>query len=189
MMKERVPLFLMLAVVFLLTLAYPLHAQNPPGPPPPGREPSKEDLAKMQMWIYSNLEKYLKLDETTSRRLKPIFIEYSENRGKLMRVQSELSRRIMKDIEDDTIPVADLKVLAQRYKALTRSLWQEREKFYKRSEEILNDRQIIKLVIFEDKVKEDLFRRFRGERREDHDRGKPTSAPGAETNPTRVPRR
>jgi hypothetical protein len=195
MIRERVLLFLIPAAVFLLTLAYPSHAQNPPGvrnppgPHPAAREPSKEDLAKMQMWIYSNLEKYLKLDEATSRRLKPIFIEYSETRGKLMREHSELSRRIMKDVEDESIPVADLKALMQRYKAITRSLWQDREKFYKRSEEILNDRQIVKLIIFEDKVKEDLFRRFRGERMGAPERGELTPAPGVEMDPIRVHRR
>jgi hypothetical protein len=112
--------------------------------------------------------------------LKPIFIEYSETRGKLMREHAELSHRIAKEVEDDETLIADLKKLVSRYKSIDRSIWQEREKFYKRAHLILDDRQMVKLIVFEDKMKDDLFRKFRQTRGDAHGENEMMPAPGAD---------
>lgn len=193
MMKAEFLCQLTFAAALSLFSAHLVSAQEvrvtraPPGGPGPfGGPPPGEESAKMRMWIYTNLEKYLKLEEATSRKFQPLFNDYSDAREKLRKEHFELNRRIARDVEDESVPVADLKALSQRYKAIDRSLWQEREKFYKRSEKILDDRQMVKLIIFEDKVKEDLFRRFRGARRDGPPGAKPGTAPESEMNPVRI---
>lgn len=176
-MKARSVFFPVLAAALLLTPQHLVSAQEAPNmrdrPGPPEAEP-----AKMRMWVYSNLEKYLKLSEDTSRRFLPVFTEYSETRGKLMHEHMELTRKIAKGADDESVSIAELKALAQRYKDINRSLWQGREKFYKRSKEILDGRQIVKLVIFEDKMKDDLFKKFRESRKGEPPEGEMPPPPG-----------
>jgi hypothetical protein len=96
-----------------------------------------------------------------------------------MHEQMELTRKITDSVDDESAPISQLKTLADRFKAVNRSLWQDREKFYKRSAVILNDRQMIKLLIFEEKMKGDLFRKFREPHKDGQPGGGPPPFPGA----------
>ena len=73
--------------------------------------------------LYTRLTEYLKLSGETSRRFQTVFTEYGEVRWKLMKEQIELFRKISHDVEDDSVPAADLKTLAERYRSINRSLW------------------------------------------------------------------
>ena len=142
-------------------------AVRPNGPPP--------DNAKTRMWLLENMVKYLKLDDAAAKRFQPIFLEYSEKRGKLMRESFEVTHKISDAVDNDLYPIAELQTLAQRYKAIYRSMWREKEVFLKRSEEILDPRQMVKLTIYEDKMKEELFKRLRKDHPNMH--GKPNVTP------------
>jgi hypothetical protein len=131
---------------------------KPDGPGPGGPPP---DNQKTRMWLFDNMVKYLKLDDAAANRFRPIFMEYSENRGKFMREHFEIFHKISDAVDTDSTPITELQTLAQRYKSLERSLWKEREKFFQRSEAILDARQMVKLTIYEDKMKDELFRRMR----------------------------
>jgi hypothetical protein len=125
------------------------------------------------------MQEYLKLDEAASRRFEPIFSEYAQTRGRLTREQMTIMRRIVQDADNSSVAVKDLQENARKYRELNRSLWQAREAFYRKSGEVLNERQSIKLIIYEDKVKDDLFRRMRQERgqRGSNEQSKPPAPP------------
>lgn len=163
---KRYMLSLLLIVPFLVSApcvsfsqgtAANIQSKRPDGPPP--------DNAKMRMWLFDNMVKYLKLNDAAAKRFQPIFIDYSEKRGKLMREHFEVTHKISDDVDNDSSPIADLQTLTKRYKAINRALWQEKDQFLKRSEDVLDARQMVKLTIYEDKMKEELFRRLR----KDHD--------------------
>ncbi len=64
--------------------------------------------------FYTNLEKYLKLSDTVSRKFKPVFEEYGEARGKLFKENMDLVHMIIGKVEDDSVPIAELKTLSER---------------------------------------------------------------------------
>ncbi len=131
------------------------------------RRPPAPDDPKVLQWMFKNMREYLKLDDEQSKRFEPIFLEYVKTRGKLMKEHGTLLRRIMADSDNESVAVKDLQSLSSQYKAMGRQLWQQREGFYKKSAEVLNERQVVKLVIYEDKVKEELFHRMRRDRGSD----------------------
>jgi hypothetical protein len=151
-MLLAIPLLLCTAGISLSQVAAPPPGR--PGGPPP-------DDARTRMWLFENMVKYLKLDDSASKRFQPIFLDYSEKRGRLMREHFEVTHKIFKAVDNDASPIAEMQTLTQRYKVLNRSLWQEKERFLKRSEEVLDARQMVKLTIYEDKMKEELFRRLK----------------------------
>lgn len=140
---------------------------DPGGPPP--------DNSKTRMWLFENMVKYLKLDDAAANRFRPVYMEYSENRGKFMREHFEISHKILNAVDNDSTPISELQTLARRYKAIDRSMWQDKERFLKRSEKILDPRQMVKLTVYEEKMKDELFKRMR----KDHQNapGGPNSAP------------
>lgn len=153
-MLLAIPLLICTTGVSLSQIAVQQTPSGRRGGPPP-------DDARTRMWLFDNMVKYLKLDDSASKRFQPIFLDYSEKRGKLMREHFEVTHKIFKAVDNDSYPIAELQMLNQRYKVLNRSLWQEKEKFLKRSEEVLDARQMVKLTTYEDKMKEDLFRRLK----------------------------
>lgn len=153
---------LLLALPFLICVAgvFPPHAAVAQGPswrldgPPP-------DNAKTRMWLLKNMVKYLKLDDSAEKRFQPIFLDYQEKRSKLMQEHFEVTRKISAAVDNDLSPITEMQTLVQRYKVINRSLYREKERFLKRSEEVLDARQMVKLTIYEDKMKEELFKRMR----------------------------
>ncbi len=133
----------------------------------------KPDEEKFRRWLFFHLQKYLNLEGAAAKRFETVFLEYSESRSRLMKEHIELSKRIADDVENESVPVEKLRQLSQRYKDINRSLWLEREAYYRKAESTLSERQMIKLIIYEDRVKDDLFRRVR---REDGAGGPPDSS-------------
>ncbi len=163
-------------------------AQEQPGRGRPGDSYQTGPDKKTRELFYSNLAKYLKLSETVSPRFKPLFEEYSESRGKLFKESMDLVHTIIGKVEDDSVPIAELKTLSERYKAVNRSLWREREQFLRRASEMLDERQMVKLIVYEEKMKDDLFKKFRDRRGDGRQR--PNAAPPGNfnLNPIQTPR-
>jgi hypothetical protein len=175
------------AAVFLSSTPFST-AQERPVRGKPGDSHQMGPDKKTRELFYSNLAKYLKLSEPVSRRFKPLFEEYGESRGKLFKESMDLVHTIIGKVEDDSIPVAELKTLSERYKAVNRSLWREREQFLRRASEMLDERQMVKLTVYEEKMKADLFKKFRDRRGDGRQR--PDAAPPGnfKLNPIQTPR-
>jgi hypothetical protein len=77
-----------------------------------------------------------------------------------MREHNGLIRSIDKDADNPAVPIREMRERAQRLAEVKKSLITEREKYYQKAKAVLNERQQIKLLIYEDKVKEDIFRRL-----------------------------
>ena len=172
----------------LVSSALCLNAQERPNRGKPDDSHQFGPNKQTRELFYSNLAKYLKLSDPVSRKFKPIFEEYGESRGKLFKENSDIVHAIIEKVENDSVPVADLKTLAERYRAVNRSLWREREQFLRRASEMLDDRQMIKLTVYEEKMKDDLFRKFRDRRGEGRERPDVAPPAGFNLNPLQTPR-
>jgi hypothetical protein len=149
------------AIFFLLALSGISGAQEIMRPGPPGGDPqNQQHEAQFREWIWNNFQTFLKLDENTAAKFQPIFKEYGTIRGKLMREHNMLIRDIGKDVDNPSVTIRQLRDKAERLKQIDKSLSFEKEKYYQKAKRILNERQQIKLLIFEDKIKEDIFRRM-----------------------------
>ncbi|MDP2982205.1 MAG: hypothetical protein Q8O92_02600 [Candidatus Latescibacter sp.] len=149
------------AILFLLVFSGIAGAQETKRPGPPGEGPrGQEHEAQFREWVWSNLQHFLNLDENTGSRFRPVFQEYSAVVGKLMREHNGLIRSIDKNADNLAVPISEMRERAQRLTEVKKALIIEREKYYQKAKAVLNERQQIKLLIYEDKVKEDIFRRL-----------------------------
>lgn len=164
------------AIFFLLVFSGISGAQETKRPGPPGEGPrGQEHEAEFREWVWSNLQHFLNLDEYTARRFRPVFQEYISVRGKFMREHNGLIRSIDKDADNPAVPIREMRERAQRLVEVKKSLIIEREKYYQKAKAVLNERQQIKLLIYEDKVKEDIFRRL--EKHSDSEKPAPPISP------------
>ena len=121
----------------------------------PARDPEK--YHEMIAWRFI---KYLDLNEEQSAKFIPIFKESNKIRGSLQRKSRQLVDAVAKNVDDDSISVGELKKQLAQLKKINQEITQEREVFLKKMDSILTDRQSVKLEIFEDKFKNDLYKRF-----------------------------
>jgi len=126
----------------------------------------REKLHEMIAW---RLIKFLNLNEDQSSKFLPVFKESNKIRFKLLDEHRKLAGIIAKDLDDESVSTNDLKEQLARIEQIDKEIIKERENFLKKSEKILNERQFIKLKLFEDKLKNDLFQRFRGRPRRDEE--------------------
>ena len=130
---------------------------------------------KMRAMMRWRLVEYLDLDENQSAQIFPIMKEAEETRDKLMKERREIVRKISDDIDNPAVSVKELKKDVDRLEKLNEKMMQARKNFLKKSEKVLEDRQYIKLLIFEDRLKADLFKRYRDKRlmdRSEHEQKK-----------------
>ena len=99
---------------------------------------------KVQSFIMMKLVEYLDLDEEQSARLFPLIRESNKIRSKLTKERMELINKIRKEIE-----------------RIDEQIVKGHKEFLNKSEKILDERQYIKLILFDDRLKEDLFKHFR----------------------------
>ena len=126
----------------------------------------REKLHEMIAW---RLIKFLNLNEDQSSKFLPVFKESNKKRFKLMGEHRKLVGTITKDLDDESVSTNDLKKQLTRIEKINKEIIKERENYLKKSEKILDERQYIKLKLFEDKLKNDLFQRFRGRPRRDEE--------------------
>ena len=121
----------------------------------------REKLYEMIAW---RLIKYLALNEDQSTKFLPVFIESNKIRIKLINGRRKIVHATAKDIDDESVSIKDLQKQLARIEKIDKEIMKEHENFLKKSKEILDERQYIKLKLFEDKLKDDLYQRFRGRR-------------------------
>ena len=112
---------------------------------------------QMIMW---NLIEYLDLDEETAVVFFPIFKEHNKKRHELTRQHMEIVSKIVADVSDESVSLKNLKALVKKHEETADSIENERKAFLEKSRKILDYRQYVKLVVFNDKLKKDLFNRF-----------------------------
>lgn len=161
---KRLYLLLILIIVVVVGLV-PISTAQEIKPPVPKRDVLNSRHAEMQsrmrtmmMW---RLVEYLDLNEDQSAKLFPLMKESNEIRSELIKERRELIHKIRKDIEDESVPIKDLKKQIKELEKINVEMLQERKRFLEKSEKILEERQYIKLILFEDRLKEDLFKRLK----------------------------
>ena len=123
------------------------------------RRPDRRD--KIQEMIAFRYVEYLDLTEEQSAKFFPLLNEYNNKRFEIMHQRQGLLNEIITEVEDESIST---KVLSKKLDEIENLLAAEIEEvmgFYKKTEKFLDDRQSIKLHIFEEKLKNDLFNQFR----------------------------
>jgi len=153
------------------TRMHEMFAQRPPIPEYIVEEAKKNDDTpgsshsfKGRLMIMYRLVEHLGLDEKTATKFFPVYLSYINNRNKLYSEHRELTREIWKRAEDESVPVNELRKEVDRLAVYEEKVEQERKDFFKKAEGILNERQYVKLMIFNDKLKEDLILKIREER-------------------------
>lgn len=112
---------------------------------------------QMIMW---NLIEYLDLDEETAAVFFAIFKEHNKKRHDLTGQHMKIVSKIIADVSDESVSSKDLKALVKKHGETSASIEKERKAFLEKSRKILDYRQYVKLVVFNDKLKKDLFNRF-----------------------------
>ena len=100
-------------------------------------------------------------------------IEYMAELGGELEAGEIKVRDIVNDIEDESVSISELKDLVEKLDDIDASISKERNAFLEKAKEILDDRQYVKLVIFNDKLKKDLFNRFSARRIQETGTGDP----------------
>lgn len=131
-------------------------------PPPPQmmKGPFGEDKSKGKVMIIWKLTKDLNLDETTASKFFPIFNSYSEKRDKLTEKQRDLIMKVSVDVDNESVPTGTLKTKIKEINDIENSLIKEKSDFFKKAESVLDERQFMKLQIFEERLKMDIFERI-----------------------------
>ena len=112
----------------------------------------------MLMW---RLVDYLNINEKTADAFFPVYMAYLKEHDRLTNEQRTVIKRLIDGIDTDKVPLKTLRGDVERLNKIENELRKSRETFLKKSESILDERQHIKLIIFEERIKEDIFRRLR----------------------------
>lgn len=132
-----------------------------------GNKVSPDIISPRKMFEYDLLGRYvyfLKLNSEQEKKFKEIYEKSFEKRGKMFFERMKLVKQVMKDTENNSIPVSELKNILKDIKRLDNEMTKEKEDFFKKSEKILDEKQYIRFVVLEDWIKEDLMRHLREER-------------------------
>ena len=130
----------------------------------PNRPDADNDIRNFIAW---KLVDYLRLTEDQSQKLFPLWSEFTRGRTKLHQERREIFKKIESSVEDTTVSTDNLMNLLNELIASENKEIYQRDEFRKRSRDILDDRQYMKLIIFENRLLEDFLRDFnkRGEMR------------------------
>jgi len=142
-----------------------IYSDRPGIPIPPFAPDSNgKRRSKSRLMVMYRLVDQLNLDEETATKFFPAYLEYVNSRDKLVKEHRELIHRIAEDADDESVSIKDLRENIAKLRKNETLMNDERDAFLEKSETILDERQCIKLIVFNDKLKEDLFIRFRSER-------------------------
>ena len=119
---------------------------------------------KSRLMIMWNLVDYLNLDEETAKNFFPIFNEHTKKSDQHTKTHKELVNKIITEVEKEDISVRELKALVDKFEDIEEQNQKEHKVFLEKAKKILDDRQYVKLVIFKDKLKKDLFGKFSSRR-------------------------
>ena len=117
--------------------------------------------AQIQSFMLGKIIGYLSLSEDQVSSFTPVFKNYSNQREEIIGERRKLMKYITQNVDNSNVPVKDLESKVIKLRKTNQSLQNEREKFLESTKKLLSDRQYVKLVIFEDWLKEDYFRHMR----------------------------
>ncbi len=155
-----------------------MYAQAPPdepgrGPGGPGDEwgggHDRRFSFRSKLMMITRLVDELEIGDTAATEFVSIFLKHSSAREKLEKELNALIVEIYDDTDNKDVSTAALKKKLAKIDALRNDLEKENDSFLKNTAKILDDRQYIKLAVFEDKLRLDLMNRFRRNRRGDRD--------------------
>jgi len=129
-----------------------------------GFSPGRSNGFKARLMVMYRLVDELDLDEDTATQFFPVYLAHINKRDKLMKEHRELTMKIAEDSENEAVTVATLKANVGKLRDFEKTIDSERDTFLAKAEKILEGRQYIKLIVFNDKLKEDLISRYRSSR-------------------------
>ncbi len=130
---------------------------------------SEEEREKIEAMINWKLINYLELDDETSDKLLPLMKEFNEERHSLFLEHRKVVNKLFELSENPDITKDDVKSELKSLEDFHRLMQKSRTNLYNKAKSFLTDRQYIRLLIFEQKLKDDMMRQFRG-RHDSHDR-------------------
>ncbi len=122
---------------------------------------SKEDREKIEAMINWKLVEYLEINESASEKLFPLMKQYNEERHRLFVERRKVVDKLFDLSENKNITKEDVKSELRDLEKFHELMNKNRTNFYEKAETFLNDRQYIRLLIFEEKLKDDVMRQFR----------------------------
>lgn len=126
----------------------------------------KSSRARMMfMW---RLVEYLELDDDTSVKFVPVFNKHSKIREELQHRERELSAAILEKV-DAKAPVKELDKLIDELDGVKKQIEKAHDNFISDADKLLNERQRVKIRIFDEKMKSELMSRYRKHRTRDED--------------------
>lgn len=155
-------LFLFLLILICFVSVSPAQEQKKPVPRNNFKNlPRTEIQAKIRTMFMLRLVEYLNLNEDQSTKLLAIIRGSDENRNKLTKERGDLIRKIRNDVDNESVSIKDLSKLVNELENINDKISDEHKEYLGKVEKILEERQYIKFLMFEDRLKEDLFERFR----------------------------
>ncbi len=119
---------------------------------------------KFREMIALRLVEYLELNEDQSAKLFPLLRESHIARSKIIKERRELYKKLAKDVDDKSVSLKNLRKQIKELEENKNAEKKVHQEYLKKSKKFLDERQYIKLLLFEDKFKEDFLRRIRAMR-------------------------
>lgn len=121
---------------------------------------STDPWSRVRLMIMWQMVDYLDIDEDTAKDFFPIYSEYQRNRNELMEEQRRLTASITASVDDETADVDALKISAERLIEIESEMVDLKRAFLADSEDRLTSRQYVKLIVFDERMKNELLRRI-----------------------------
>ena len=154
------------AVIILCMGSAVLTAQPPNrGDRPP--QPTSQDRDRIRNMITGRLLEYLNLNEEKAKQFFPVWHEYNYARGRILRERWDLYKKIESSVDNKSVSNDELLSMVNDLAKSWMDEFKVRDEMQRKAREILDDRQYVKLIIFEDKLKEELLQQMT---RRDRDR-------------------
>jgi hypothetical protein len=136
-----------------------------PGDGPDGfRKRGGDDFARraqIQSFMLGKIIGFLDLDKDQAAKFTPLFKELGESREKIMDERRDLVKSLVSGVDNKAVSLKELNAKVIKLKKNDAILEKEREEFLKKARKFLDERQVIKLQIFEDWLKEDYFKHMK----------------------------
>ena len=156
-----------LCVVLLVILLGPIEVSVPQVTGIERRTPDRNENSKREKFremIALRLVEYLELNEDQSAKLFPLLRVSHIARSKIIKERRELYKKIAKGVEDKSVSIKDLRKQIKELEENKNAEKKAHQEYLKKSKKFLDERQYIKLLLFEDKFREDFLRRIRAMR-------------------------
>jgi hypothetical protein len=166
-MKNVFSILILLCICFIFS-TYDGRAQEI-GSPEMKMESSEmsrhQKIHAMMVW---NLVDYLNLNEEQSLRFFPLLKEYDNARERIMHEHRELTEKISSDLNDASVQIPEIRKEIEKLDKMNEEQLKGKNEFFKKSAQILDERQCLKLRLYEDWLKINLMQRFKPGREGDN---------------------